>query len=152
MGGLRKIIKGAVLALSVAALGACAAQYRNHGYIPTEEDLQEVVVGVDTRASVAETVGAPSAGGVLNESGYYYVRTRVRHFAYQAPKVIDRQLVAISFNGRGVVTNVERFTLEDGNVVPLSRRITTTGIGDVSFLRQLMSNIGRFSASEFFRE
>ena len=148
----RKFFKGAVLALSVTALGACATQYRNHGYVPNEEDLQEIVVGVDTRDTVAESVGTPSAGGVLNDSGYYYVKTQVRHFAYQAPKVVDRQLVAITFDKRGVVANVERFTLEDGQVVPLSRRITTTGIGDISFLRQLMSNIGRFSASNFFRE
>lgn len=149
MRGWNKIIKGTVLALSVTALSACATQYRNHGYVPTDEDLQEVVVGVDNRASVAESIGAPSAGGVLNESGYYYVRSQVRHFAYQEPKVIDRQLVAISFDSRGVVSNVERFTLEDGQVVPLSRRVTTSGIGDISFLRQLLSNLGRFSASNF---
>lgn len=149
---IKKTIRWVAVAAAISALGACAQQYRNHGYVPSDDDLLEVVVGVDNRASVAETIGAPSAGGVLNEGGYYYVRSRVRHFAYQAPKVIDRQLVAISFDKRGVVRNVERFTLEDGNVVPLSRRVTTSGIGDVSFLRQLMSNLGRFSASDFFRE
>lgn len=151
MGVAKKIIRGVVLAMAVSALSACATQYRSHGYVPTEEDLQEIVVGVDTRASVAESVGTPSAGGVLNESGYYYMRSRVRHFAYQAPKVTERQLVAISFDRRGVVANVERFTLEDGQVVPLSRRVTSSGLGDVNFLRQLMSNIGRFSASDFLR-
>ena len=53
----------AVLGLSV--LTACSATYRNHGYVPPEEDLQQLVVGVDTRATVDDVVGPPSVGGVL---------------------------------------------------------------------------------------
>lgn len=148
MGVIRKIVNVAVFAGVVSAVGACTTQFRNHGYAPSDEDLQEVVVGVDTRASVADTVGTPSAGGVLNEGGYYYVHSRVSQFAYQAPKVIDRQLVAISFDQRGVVRNIERFTLEDGQVVPLSRRVTSTGLGDVSFLRQMLGGLGRVNLSD----
>ena len=62
-----------------------------------------------------------------------------------APKEIDRQVVAISFSDNGVVTNVERFGLERGRVVPLSRRVTSSSVRDQSLLRQLLGNIGRFS-------
>jgi len=42
-----------------------------------------------------------------------------------------------------VVSNVELFTLEDGQVVVLSRRVTGTSIQNVSFIRQLLGNVGR---------
>lgn len=145
----RLIKAGLGLALGLVLAG-CAAQYRNHGYIPPQEDLSSVTVGVDTRASVSDTLGAPSAGGVLTDGAYYYVRSRVRHFAYMEPRVIDRQVLAISFDGRGVVSNVERFTLEDGRVVPLARRVTDSGVTNVSFIRQLLGGLGRFDPASAF--
>lgn len=138
-----------VVALGLAmSISACTAQYRNHGYVPSEEELSQIKVGVDTRDSVTELVGTPGSAGVLENSGYYYVQSRVRHFAWQKPEVIDRQVVAISFTNAGKVENVGRYTLQDGNVVPLARRITRNG-QDVSFIRKLLSNIGSFSAGDF---
>jgi len=129
------------------SLGACSATYRNHGYVPTDEELSEIAVGVDTKASVEDAVGAPSAAALVREDGFYYVRSRVRNFAFLAPREIERTLVAISFDSNDVVTNIERFGLEDGNVVPLPRRVTSSGVRDTTFIRQLLGNIGRFSAS-----
>lgn len=135
----------------ILALAACSSIYRNHGYAPTDDELSFLVVGVDTRATVEETVGRPSATGVLNEAGWYYVSSRWRHYAYRAPEAIDRQVVAISFAGEdGTITNIERFTLEDGQVVPLSRRVTDSGVQGTSFLRQLLGNIGTLDPTQLF--
>ena len=79
--------KAGVVLLFSAALSACSANFRNHGYVPLEEDLSQITVGVDTRDTVAELVGTPSSAGVLNDSGYYYVRSRVKHFTWQKPEV-----------------------------------------------------------------
>ena len=102
-------------------------------------------MGVDTRASVEESIGAPVTSGVVNDGGYYYVRSRRRTLGAFAPQVIEREVVAISFDGAGVVTNVERFGLERGQVVPLSRRVTTSGVSNSNFLRRLLSSLGRFN-------
>jgi len=137
-----------VLALALGVLAGCAATFTNHGYAPTDAELKAVRVGVDTRDSVTAEIGRPASTGVLTDSAWYYVSNRVRHFTYNADKVIDRQLVAISFNKRGVVSNVERFTLADGRVIALNRRITTTGIKRVSFLRQMLGNVGRVNLAD----
>ncbi|SDF98639.1 outer membrane protein assembly factor BamE [Sulfitobacter delicatus] len=130
-------------------LGACAPQYENHGYVPPADQLEQVVVGNDTKESVAEKIGVPTAGGLLNDDSYYYVKMRKRALGFLAPKEINREVVAISFNNAGVVENVERFGLEKGQVVPLSRRVTSSPVKDKSFLRQLMGNLGRFSPTAF---
>jgi outer membrane protein assembly factor BamE (lipoprotein component of BamABCDE complex) len=132
----------AVAAVTVS-LTACAATFTNHGYIPPQEDLDLLVVGVDTKSSVEDSVGSPSSGGVLNDGGYYFVRSRIRSFGPTAPKVVERQVLAISFDTAGVVTNIERFGLEDGNVVPIARRVTDSAVSNKTFLRQLLGNIGR---------
>ncbi|MGR3502826.1 outer membrane protein assembly factor BamE [Pseudaestuariivita sp.] len=148
MPGTFKALRGGIVVALVLATAACTAQFRNHGYIPPEDELSLIVPGLDTRDTVADIVGTPSTAGVLNQSGYYYVRSRVRTFAYRKPEVIERQVLAISFDAAGVVTNIERFGLEDGQVVPLARRITKNNTADVSFVRKLLGNIGRFNAGD----
>lgn len=143
--GVRFGVITALLSLSLA----CSPLIKNHGYIPEEEDLARVIVGQDTRESVTSIVGPPTSGGVLNGSGYYYVQSKFRTLGVFAPEEIEREVVAISFNDAGVVTNIERFGLEDGQVVTLSRRVTDNGIKDSTFIRQLLGSIGRFDAGQF---
>ena len=85
---------------------------------------------------------------MLTDSAYFYVASRREQLGWLAPRVVDRQVVAISFSPDGVVSNVERFTLEDGRVVPLARRVTESSVRDTTFLRQLLGNIGRFDAEQ----
>ena len=131
------------------ALGACTPQYKNHGYIPPQEDLDKIAVGRDTRDTVAETVGVPMSGGLLTNSGYYYVRSRHKALGFMAPVETQREVVAVSFDANGVVNNVERFGLERGKMVTLDRRVTSSPISDKSFIRQLLGNLGRFNPAAF---
>ena len=149
--GSRKAVRGVVVALALAA-AACSPLYRDHGYVPLEEDLALITPGVDTRQTVADTIGTPSSGGVLRDSGYYYVSQRFRTVGPRQPEVISREIVAIDFDSEGVVRNIERYGLEDGNVVALSRRVTDSSVRDISILRQLLGNIGRFDAEQIFDE
>ena len=57
-------------------------------------------------------------------------------------------MVAISFSEAGNVTNIERFGLERGRVVALSRRVTESNIKGIGFLRQLFGSIGRLRADQ----
>ncbi|WP_424986314.1 outer membrane protein assembly factor BamE [Microbulbifer sp. S227A] len=142
---IKPTLRAAVLVVAGLAVAGCTAIYRDHGYVPTEEDLAKVTVGVDTRDTVAEAIGIPSVSGVLNESGYYYVSSRLRHYGASEPRVVERQLVAISFTQSGVVQNIERYGLEDGQVIVLNRRVTEASVGNATFLRQLLGNIGNFN-------
>ena len=142
-----------ILILTVGAalsLAACSPQFRNHGYIPPEEDLQELVIGIDTRATVEDTIGSPTAGGVLEGGDFYYVSSVVKTAGARKPQVIDRQVLAISFDEAGTLQNIERFGLEAGRVVVLQRRVTDNGVTDAGFLRQLLGNIGRFNPADAF--
>lgn len=138
----------AALTLLLTALAACSATFRNHGYMPPAEELSGIIVGVDTRDSVEGTIGEPGVGGITDASGWYYVRSTVRNFAWNAPEEIDREVLAISFTPTGTVRNIERFGLEAGRVVRLSRRVTDSNTQGIGFLRQAFGNIGNFNAGD----
>ncbi len=129
---------------------ACTASYQNHGYVPSEEDLASLVVGVDTRATVDDVIGAPSASGLLSGGDYYYVRSQIREYGMFKPEVVDRQVLAISFNSDDSIANIERFGLEDGHVVPLTRRVTNSSVVSNGFIRQIFGNFGNLNPADFF--
>ena len=138
-------------ALLVCALvvSGCVATYSNHGYVPPADELAEVVVGVDTRDTVRETIGQPSSQGVLADSNFYYVSSRVRSYGPREPQVVERNLVAITFDTAGVVQDIVQLGLEDGRIVNLDRRVTDTSVSTNTFLRQLFGNLGNFDAGTF---
>lgn len=141
-------LRAALLGLMIVVIAACSPVYRNHGYVPNDDELAQIEVGKDTRETLAPLIGRPSAAALLNDEGWYYVQSRWKHSGARPPKEIDRQVVAITFDDTGVVENVERFGLEGGKVVALSRRVTTSNIKGISFLRQLLGSLGNFRGGE----
>ena len=132
----------ATAVLVAISLAGCEAVYRVHGYTPVEEDLNQIRVGQDTRGSVRRKIGRPGGNGIFTNEGWYYVSTEVEHYTYHAPKVIDRQVVAILFDQNDVVASVNRYGLEDGKVIDLETRTTPTYGRRLTILEQAFGNIG----------
>ena len=143
-------LKYLVLIASMVLVSACSRPNEYHGYFPPQEVLDEIRIGVDTRQTLSETVGSPSTAGLLDGGDWFYIRSTYQQRAVLGPLEIDRQVLAIRFNARDVVENVELFGLEDGQVVALSRRVTESPVRGMSFLKQLFGNIGGISTDQIF--
>ncbi len=134
--------------LLLLVVAACSPMPRFHGYAPDDVELGQIEVARDTRDTVEEKIGRPNLTGVMEGSAWYYVQSDWVQRGWRAPEELDRQVVMISFDGAGRVSNIERFGLEDGEVVVLSRRVTSTGPSGGTLLRQLLSNFGQFNPAQ----
>lgn len=132
----------AVACIAVLLVPACSPVVQTHGYAPPEERIAQIVEGVDTRGSVRRKIGRPGATGAFTEDGWYYVSTTISRKAFFAPEVVDRRIVAVSFDERDRVTAVDRFGLEDGRFVDLETRTTPTFGRQLTILQQVLGNIG----------
>ena len=140
----RRIGAGVLAWVILAGLIAgCAPVFQTHGHVPSRSDLAQIVVGRDTRAQVRALLGPPATAGMRGDDTWYYVSTRMRHWAYRAPQPVARTLVAVRFDADGTVANIERFGLERGKVVVLSRRVTETTIRELGLIEQMLGNFGR---------
>ena len=138
--------------LVAGSLAGCATLEDRRGYIPDQVLLDEIMVGLDTKTTVRRIAGPPGATGLIEDDGWYYVSSEYRTFAWRAPVEVDREVVAITFDDQARVENIERFGLEDGQVVVLSRRVTTANTRGIGFLRQLFSNLGNLQPDQFLEQ
>ena len=127
-------------------LASCSTIYKDHGYLPLDTDLKNVVIGKDTRNSVTELLGSPSGSGVLEDGAIFYISTKIKNFLFYEPKAVSRDMIVVSFDDRDLVENIEKFTLEDGRVVVLSRRVTSAPVKGPKILSQIFGNLGNADA------
>ena len=145
-----KTLRSAGVALLVcsALASGCAPTVQVHGYVPSEADIARIRPGFDDVGSVEEILGRPSSAGVLRDSAWYYVQSTVESYTYNAPRVIDRTVLAVSFDERGVVRGIERYGLEDGRIINLTTRTTETGGRELGVLEQLFGNLLNIDAEQ----
>ncbi|MCV2881197.1 outer membrane protein assembly factor BamE [Actibacterium sp. XHP0104] len=143
-----QIVKLAAAGLVALSLGACVDIYQRHGYVPTQSDLENVIVGVDSRDTVLSAIGQPATAGLTRDETWYYVESTTRARGPLAPEEIERRVIAVSFDSNDTVANIEEFGLQDGNVIALNRRISEGGAQELSFIRQLLGNAGNFNAAQ----
>lgn len=139
-----------VVPVFVGALSACAPQIDVHGYVPIAAEVAAVTPGKDTRETVRVLLGEPTTTGAQGSDAWYYISSRVHRFAFFAPKEVERRIVIIIFANNGKVSAVEHLSLEDGMIIDLNRNVTVTDGRRLTFLEQLLGNIGNFSTESFF--
>ena len=132
---------------AILTISACAGQYRNHGYMPPQEQIGALIVGVDTRQGILNAVGAPTTSGVDVENAIYYVRSRVHHRGYAKPDEINREVLVLSFGENQVLSNVERFGIEKGRLLVLEHRVTKLPWKERGILQKILASIGGFNAA-----
>lgn len=135
----------------VAGVAACTpmkpvTDYR--GYLPRAEEIQKVQLGM-SKAEVQALLGSPSTTATLESLGesYYYISSVVETTAFLAPKVVDREILAIRFDPEARVNGFGHYGLEDGKIINFSDRQTPTRGKEMNVLQQLFNNVGRFDPS-----
>ncbi|MFC1672769.1 outer membrane protein assembly factor BamE [Pseudomonadota bacterium] len=138
----------ALLALSVVGaltLGACAPRVDARGNEIHPEQVEQVEVGVYTRANVMDTLGSPSAQSTFGEETWYYISEVTETTAFLAPELRQRRVVVVKFNPSGLVSAIDTVDENSAEVVQPADGATPTAGNSLGFFEQMLANIGRFN-------
>lgn len=114
------------------------SQTYSEGYVIDSKALETIPVG-SSRDQVLLALGSPSTTAMYDNEVFYYIsQTRYRGAQFMKPKVIDRRILAIYFDGRGQVKKIANYGLQDGKLFDFASRTTPTGGKDQPFLSQLI--------------
>ena len=129
---------------------ACEPIRRTHGYAPRPGELAEIKVGADGKADVAGKIGRPTTVGAFDNDEWYYITRSTESRAFLEPRVVSQEVVVVAFSDAGVAESVDSYGLEDGRVVNLVTKTTPTRGKRLTFLQQLLGNVGRFTGNDVF--
>lgn len=128
-----------------AAVAGCATRVAVRGNLPDSERLAEVVPGDMSREEVAEILGSPSSVTPFDSHLWLYISEKTETFAFMPPKVVERNVIMVRFNDKGVVSDVKKMDLSSSQDIKHVERITPTSGNEVTFWDQLFGNLGRFN-------
>ena len=65
--------------------------------------------------------------------------------AFFTPKVLEHQIIEIRFDGEGIVESIKRHDARKAEKFDLVERTTPTKGNELTFIEQLLGNLGRFN-------
>jgi outer membrane protein assembly factor BamE (lipoprotein component of BamABCDE complex) len=133
--------------LFAVALSACAISEDQRGNLPDPDKLAEISPGNTTKEQVVKILGSPSSASTFDDQVWYYISRKTKQVAFLSPTVLDQQVYIVDFDDKGVVKDIGHKTLADGaNISPAPGATPSPG-RELSFMEQLIGNIGRFGGS-----
>jgi outer membrane protein assembly factor BamE (lipoprotein component of BamABCDE complex) len=135
----------AVFAIS-AALSACSPNVESRGHVAEMEAYTQIKVGETTRDQVLQTFGSPSTTASFGQETWYYVTAKKESFAFFKPEITDQNVVRVAFNTDGTVAAVEKFDKSSMQEIAITKRETATEGQELTFIEQLLGNVGRFNS------
>jgi outer membrane protein assembly factor BamE (lipoprotein component of BamABCDE complex) len=141
-----RLLSGAAAAAIALAAGACSQTIENHGNIPDPEIVSSIRIGKTNKEQVSEMLGTPSAVSTFDKESWYYIGARTSQFAFLEPEVLERKVLVVRFDDKGVVQQLGALSKEDGRDVQVVERKTPTRGRELTIIEQLIGNVGRFSS------
>jgi outer membrane protein assembly factor BamE (lipoprotein component of BamABCDE complex) len=129
-----------------AAVAGCSPSVEQRGNLPNPDKMSEIHAGSTTREEVTKILGTPSSVSVFNnDKSWYYISRRTAQTAFFTPDVLDQQVYIVSFDDQGIVKAVDHKELQDGKEITPVARATPAPGRELSFLEQVIGNLGKFN-------
>ncbi len=127
------------------AVAACSPTLDSRGFVANEDALASLEPGQNSRTDVSQALGTPSTQGTFGNDTWYYMSERTETVAFLRPKVIERKIIAITFDQADLIEDIFIYTEADGQPVKLVSRVTPTAGNEFTLIQQIFGNLGRFN-------
>ncbi|MGE0830388.1 MAG: outer membrane protein assembly factor BamE [Hyphomonadaceae bacterium] len=139
----RALLRSTAAALLLAAgAGACSPVRTTHGFLADTPESTQVQVGVDTKSTVLQRLGSPSTTAAFDQTSWYYISSTQQRFAFFEPRTVEREVVVVRFDANDLVTAVDRYGVERGQVIAYNGDATPTRGRELGLLEQIFGNVG----------
>lgn len=125
-------------------LGACTAMETTRGNFVYVEDVALIEPLRSTQSDVLNTLGTPTTKAVFDENTWYYIGLKTEKESFFDEKVVARQVYKIAFDDAGVVQSIAE-EATDTMDIPIASRVTPTSGNEITFVQQVLGNIGKFN-------
>lgn len=133
--------------ICVFVVTACSPVVSQRGNFLQDYQLSDVKPQTHTRSDVLRLLGSPTAQSTFNPDIWYYIGQETEKRGILDDRVKNERIVVVAFNEQGVVQVVEDVDA-DRLDVPYAKGKTPTHGNELTFMQQLLGNLGRFNAPQ----
>ena len=130
---------------SIIMLEACSSDVfvTHNGNMPSNDRITMVQKGQD-KARVREILGAPSSISSLDSNTWIYMSSDVKRVAFFKPVELDRDVLTIKFNDKGIVDSISRYSKEHGREIEISEDATGFQESEQGFFKEYFGGVGAY--------
>jgi len=139
----RRAVRPAAILVAIVLAG-CTISEDQRGNLPDPDKLAEIKPGTTTKEQVVKILGSPSSASTFDDDVWYYISRKTKQVAFFSAAVLDQQVYIVDFDDKGVVKDLGHKTLADGESISPAPGATPSPGRELSFMEQLIGNIGRF--------
>ncbi|WP_395832244.1 outer membrane protein assembly factor BamE [Elstera sp.] len=139
---------GLTLFVLGSGLGACTPIVDNRGNLPTQEAVDQIIIGGSSRADVQRLLGSPTAAGTFSDKVWYYISRKQETIAFLKPAPVEQTILRVYFDDAGLVSKLAATGGETVEFIDHTAETTPTTGHSMGFIEQLFGNIGRFGSKD----
>lgn len=127
------------------AFCSCVARVEKAGYMFDSYDISNVAKNITSKQTILKNMGTPTIKSYLNdEETWIYLAEDIRHFLFLKPKVVSRNVLALSFNKEDLVEDLWQLDLSHENHhAKFHSKYTAVDGHRTSAIKELFENIGQ---------
>ena len=138
------IIPISAILVAASLVNGCAQPVELHGNRINTKSLKEIIPGTSTEKDVLKILGTPVIKQEYGTQNWIYIRSKSQKTVFSGKKFLERVVVRISFNQKGIANSVEMIPNDPHLSIDFAKRKTPTAGQEITILQQLIGNFGRF--------
>ncbi len=107
--------------------------------------LAQLVPGTSTQKDVTALIGTPTTKATFDDNTWLYIGEVTKPVIAGTNAVLDQQVIALTFDDKGVLRSIDRKTAEDAKPVSMAGGATPSPGSEATIMQQLLGNVGRFN-------
>ncbi len=140
------MVKAFFLILVIFCCNACVKTVHVSGHL-FENDEMKSLQTAKSKHDIENLLGSPTSISDFGQETWYYITTKKETIAFLPDKIVEQNIVSISFNGDQVDT-IDRYNEENANRPELVSEYTAIRGTEMTKAQQLLGNVGRFTGNK----
>jgi len=136
------------ISMFASLLASCAQPIEVHGNRITLKTFNAIKAGKTTKQQVLEQLGKPVITQDYGPESWIYVKSKSQKTVLSGQKFLDRTVVRVSFNNKGIATSVDIIPYNKHLKLKITNRKTPTAGQEITVFQQLIGNFGRFESKK----
>ena len=130
-------------------IAGCTPNISQRGNMVDDDRLQQLKIGASSRSDVLDLLGPPTTQATFDDKTWYYVGQHIEQTGVFAPDVKQQKVVRLNFDATtGMLEKIDHFGLDDAKEVSIISRETPSKGKNLTFVQQMLGNLGKFSAPD----